>query len=162
MFRRNGFSAPVPLVPAKAGTQGPKNWLPAFAGMSGAKTIRGFTLIEVLVALAVVAISLAAIGSLIAVTTRGARAVGLHLTLIETARSIITGLPDRDQLEFGNLSGESAGHRWRLDVLPFYADFVDPQAPTVWMPQTVVVRVQSPSGKVLQVNTVRLRRKPAQ
>src|SRR5262249_54979947 len=78
---------------------------------------RGFTLIEVLVALSVVAISLAAIGSLIAVTTRGARAVGLHLTLVETARSIITGLPDRDQLELGNLSGESASHRWRVDVL---------------------------------------------
>ena len=122
----------------------------------------GFTLIEVLVALSVVAISLAAIGSLIAVTTRGARAVGLHLTLIETARSIITGLPDRDQLDLGNFSGESAGHRWRVDVLPFLADFVDPQQPTIWIPQTVAVRVQSPSGKILQVNTVRLRRKPTQ
>jgi general secretion pathway protein I len=126
------------------------------------RTTAGFTLIEVLVALSVVAISLAAIGSLIAVTTRGARAVGLHLTLVETARAIITGLPDRDQLEFGNLAGESAGHRWRVDVLPFYADFVDPQAPTLWIPQTIAVRVQSPGGKVLQVNTVRLRRKPAQ
>ena len=120
---------------------------------------RGFTLIEVLVALAVVAISLAAIGSLIAVTTRGARAVGLHLTLVETARMIITGLPDREQLEPGNFSGESAGHRWRVDVLPFYADFVDPEQSN-WLPQTVVLRVQSPAGKVLQVNTVRLRRKP--
>jgi general secretion pathway protein I len=120
---------------------------------------RGFTLIEVLVALSVVAISLAAIGSLIAVTTRGARAVGLHLTLIETARMIVTGLPDREQIVPGNFSGESAGHRWRVDVLPFYADFVDP-AQTNWLPQTVVVRVQSPAGKVLQVNTVRLRRKP--
>ena len=129
--------------------------------MSGKRNARGFTLIEVLVALAVVAISLAAIGSLIAVTTRGARGVGLHLTLVETARAIITALPDRDQLVTGDFSGESAGHRWRVDVLPFYADFVDPQQ-TAWMPQTVVVRVQSPSGKMLQVNTVRLRRRPAQ
>jgi general secretion pathway protein I len=120
---------------------------------------RGFTLIEVLVALAVVAISLAAIGSLIAVTTRGARGVGLHLTLVETARMIIAGLPDRDQLVPGNFAGESAGHRWRVDVLPFYADFVDPEQSN-WLPQTVAVRVQSPGGKVLQVNTVRLRRKP--
>ena len=122
----------------------------------------GFTLIEVLVALAVVAISLAAIGSLIAVTTRGARAIGLHLTLVETARTIVTGLPDRDQLVPGNFSGEAAGHRWRVDVMPFYADFVDLREPTNWIPQTVVVRVQSPAGKVLQVNTVRLRRRPTQ
>lgn len=119
----------------------------------------GFTLIEVLVALSVVAISLAAIGSLMAVTTRGARAVGLHLTLVETARAIITGLPDREQIEPGNFSGESAGHRWRVDVLPFYADFIDPRDANIWTPQTVVVRVQSPAGKVLQANTVRLRRK---
>jgi general secretion pathway protein I len=115
-------------------------------------------LIEVLVALAVVSISLAAIGSLIAVTTRGVRSIGSHLTLVETARSIVTGLPDRNQLTQGTMSGEAAGHRWRVDVLPFHADFVDPQA-TVWTPQTVVVRVQSPAGPILQVNTVQLRRR---
>ena len=118
---------------------------------------RGFTLIEVLVALSVVAISLSAIGSLVAVTIRGARSVGSHLALLETARTIITGLPDRGQLAPGDFSGEAAGHRWRVDVLPFYADFIDPEK-TSWIPQTVVVRVQSPSGPILQVNTVRLRR----
>jgi general secretion pathway protein I len=118
---------------------------------------RGFTLIEVLVALSVVAISLSAIGSLVAVTVRGARAVGGHLALVETARTIITGLPDRGGLAPGEFSGEAAGHRWRVDVLPFYADFIDPEK-TSWIPQTVVVRVQSPAGPILQVNTVRLRR----
>ena len=160
MFRTTASKvAPPPLVPAKAGTQGPKSWMRAFAGMSGRKNTRGFTLIEVLVALAVVSISLAAIGSLIAVTTRGVRSIGLHLTLVETARAIMTGLPGRDQLLPGNISGEAAGHRWRVDVLPFYADFIDPQA-TNWIPETVVVRVQSPSGPILQVNTVKLRRRP--
>jgi general secretion pathway protein I len=110
----------------------------------------------------VLSITLAAIGSLIAVTSRGARAVGLHLTLVETARAIVTGLPDRNQLVPGNFSGETAGHRWRVDVMPFYADFIDPDQATNWIPQTVVVRVQSPAGKVLQVNTVRLHRRPAQ
>ena len=121
----------------------------------------GFTLIEVLVALSVVAVTLSAIGSLIAVTIRGARSVSGHLALVETARAIMTGLPERGELGPGNFSGEAAGHRWRVDVLPFYADFVDPQK-TDWVPQTVVVRVQSPSGPILQINTVRLRRVQAQ
>lgn len=121
----------------------------------------GFTLIEVLVALAVVAISLSAIGSLIAVTVRGVRSIGGHMTLIETTRAIVTGLPDRDQLQLGSFSGETAGHRWRVDVLPFQANFIDPRA-TDWMPQTIVVRVQSPTGPILQVNSVQLRRMPVQ
>jgi len=118
----------------------------------------GFTLIEVLVALTVVAITLSAIGSLVATTIRGARSVGGHLALTETARAILTGMPARNELNPGNFSGEVAGHRWRVDVLPFYADFVDP-AKSSWIPQTVVVRVQSPNGPILQLNTVSLHRK---
>ena len=72
----------------------------------------GFTLIEVLVALSVVAVTLSAIGSLIAVTTRGARSVSGHLALVETARSIMTGLPGRDQLLPGNTwHGQVDQHR---------------------------------------------------
>ena len=83
----------------------------------------------------------------------------LLATLLMTV--ILTGMPGRDDLVPGNFSGEVSGHRWRVDVLPFYADFVDAQK-TEWVPQTVVVRVQSPSGPILQINTVRLRRVQAQ
>ena len=121
----------------------------------------GFTLIEVLVALTVVAITLSAIGSLIATTVRGVRSVGGHLALTETARAILAGMPGRNDLAPGNFSGAVADHRWRVDVLPFSADFIDPEKSN-WIPQTVVVRVQSPDGPILQLNTVSLRRKPAQ
>jgi len=122
---------------------------------------QGFTLIEVLVALTVVAIMLSAIGSLVATTVRGARSVGGHLALTETARAILAGMPGRNDLAPGNFSGAVADHRWRVDVLPFSADFIDPEKSN-WIPQTVVVRVQSPDGPILQLNTVSLRRKPAQ
>jgi len=121
----------------------------------------GFTLIEVLVALTVVAITLSAIGSLIATTVRGVRSVGGHLALTETARAILAGMPGRNDLAPGSFSGEVAAHRWRVDVLPFYADFIDPEKSN-WVAQTIVVRVQSPDGPILQLNTVSLRRKPAQ
>ena len=125
---------------------------------TGNHGVAGFTLIEVLVALAIVSASLAAIGSLMATTVRAMRSIDQHFALVETARAIETGLPDRGELT-GGLSGDLAGHRWRVDVSPFVATFVDPQLPTPWVPQTVVIRVQSPGGSMLQVNTVRLRRR---
>jgi general secretion pathway protein I len=119
----------------------------------------GFTLIEVLVALAVIAILLASIGSLIAGSVRGARSLDQHFALVEIARAIETGLPNRDELKVGRLSGEVSGHRWTVDVLPFIANNVDPRLPTPWVPQALVISVRSPQGPLLQVNTVRLRRR---
>ena len=119
----------------------------------------GFTLVEVLVALAVLAVALTAIGSLMATTVRGTRSIDAHVTLVETARTIMTGLPDRGQLAIGNLSGEIAEHRWRTDVLPFVSPNVDQRLATPWTPQRVVVRVQSPSGAILQIETIRLRKR---
>jgi len=119
----------------------------------------GFTLIEVLVALAVIAILLASIGSLIAGSVRGVRSLDQHFALVEIARAIETGLPNRDELKVGRFSGEVSGHRWNVDVLPFIANNVDPRLPTPWVPQAVVISVQSPDGPILRVNTVRLRRR---
>jgi general secretion pathway protein I len=117
----------------------------------------GFTLIEVLVALAIVSASLAAIGSLMATTVRAMRSIEARFALVETARAIETGLPDRSQLT--GLAGDLAGHHWGVDVSPFIAEFVDPRLPTPWVPETVTIRVQSPGGAMLQLNTVRLRRR---
>ena len=119
----------------------------------------GFTLVEVLVGLAVIAILLASIGSLIAGSVRGARSLDQHFALVEIARAIETGLPNRDELKVGRLSGEVSGHRWTVDVLPFIANNVDPRLPTPWVPQALVISVRSPQGPLLQVNTVRLRRR---
>jgi hypothetical protein len=43
-------------------------------------------------------------------------------------------------------------------VSPFNAANLSVRQPT-WDPQAVIVTVQSPSGGVLQINTVRLRRR---
>jgi general secretion pathway protein I len=115
-------------------------------------------LVEVLVALSVVAVSLAAIGSLVASNITATRALERRVALAETTRAIVTGMPGREQLVPGNVTGEVGGHRWRLDVLPFTANFVDPSRPSPWMPQTVIIRVQSPGGEILRYDTVRLRR----
>ena len=119
----------------------------------------GFTIIEVLVALAIVAAALAAIGSLMATTARGTRSLEQHLALVQTARAVATGLPKRDQLAIGSLAGEIAAHRWRMEVLPFSVGDIGPTAETPWVPHAIVIRVQSPSGAVLELDTVRLYRR---
>lgn len=121
-------------------------------------TEAGFTLIEAVVALAVVAISLSAIGSVVAANVRGTQMVGERLTLIQTARAVFAALPNRDQLPPGNMRGELGDDNWRVDVLPFSANFVDPSQPTPWLPQAVVIRVEAPDGEILRLDTVRLQR----
>ena len=119
----------------------------------------GFTLIEALVALAVAAISLAAIGLLAAGNIRGSRRIEQHLGLVETLRAVETGLPDRASLSTGTLSDEMHGQAWSVDIAPFPGDFVNPRAAQFWTPQIIVIKVLSPSGAMLQLETIRLGRR---
>lgn len=120
----------------------------------------GFTLIEVVVTMAVIAVVLASIGSLVAVAARGTHALDDHLVLVETARAIEAGLPDRNSLRVGTLSGERDGQLWRVDVQPFPGQ-LDAQAQTPWVPLSAAITVQTPGGTSLTVTTVRLGRRPA-
>ena len=119
----------------------------------------GFTLIEVVIALAVIAVVLASIGSVVSVTARGAQALDDHLVLVETARAIETGLPDRTSLAPGTLTGELRGQRWRVDVQPFPSAGIDSQPRVQWVPLVADIVVQSPDGTRLRVTTLRLRHK---
>lgn len=118
----------------------------------------GFTMIEAVVALAVVAIVLAAIGSLYAGNTRGASQLEQRVALVETARLIATAVTGRNDLGSGYLAGEINGHAWQMQMTPFFGG--GPVLPeSEWVPHLVVLRVQSPAGGELSVETVRLRRK---
>jgi general secretion pathway protein I len=119
----------------------------------------GFTLIEVVVTLAVIAAILASIGSLVSVAVRGSRALDDHLVLVETARAIEAGLPDRSSLQVGTLSGERSGQSWRVDIRPFLGE--DARSTSPWVPLTATITVRTPHGTSLQVTTVRLGRRPA-
>jgi len=116
---------------------------------------RGFTLIEALVALAIIAAVLSSIGGVIATTVRGTRAIDQRLSLSGAAETMLAALPPRNALKPGRQSGELAGQRWRIDVAPLNPAASDiPQGRFV--PLIVNMRMQAPGGPAIQLTTVRL------
>lgn len=118
----------------------------------------GFTIIEVLIALSIVTTVLASIGALIATNVRATQSIESHLTRLETARAIMTALPDRSELARGDMVGETDNHQWRLNVSPMPTDPSRQQNRTPWQPMAVVVTVRSRTGGAIQLSTVRLQR----
>jgi general secretion pathway protein I len=128
-------------------------WRPANPEGRG---IDGFTLIEALAALAVMGAGLAAIGALANSSVRAGLYAERHLAEIETARKIIAGMPSRDALPVGRLTGALDAHDWRIDSTLIGAPAA--AGDTLWTPQRIQVSIQSPSGAILKIDTIRLRR----
>jgi general secretion pathway protein I len=123
----------------------------------------GFTIIEVLVALAIVAVSIVAIGSVMATNVRGVRSLEQHVALMQATRTVMTaGIPTRTNLGPGVLSGRIDDYRWTIDVGPLGGDWAVAGADVAWIPELVRVRVRSPSGAVSDIRTVRLMHRPAE
>jgi general secretion pathway protein I len=117
----------------------------------------GFTLIEALVALAIIAAVLGSIGTVIATSVKGTRNIDQRMALSGTAETLLASLPGRTLLKPGRQSGELAGHRWRIDVSPVNVP-VTSEAPQSgrFVPLAVTLRLQAPGGPATQITTVRL------
>jgi len=126
----------------------------------------GFTLIEVLVAIALLAVVLGAIGAVVGNTVKSIRSVDRRLPLLETAQSLIASLPAREALQPGTQSGASGEYRWRIDAVllnrnvpdsPTLRPMAAGAAPKVnWVPLAITVRVQGSEGPPVRLDTVRL------
>jgi general secretion pathway protein I len=118
----------------------------------------GFTLLESLVALAILTAGLAAIGQLGFSSLAAARRAEKRLELTSAARAALTALPDRRASRNGAASGQILNAQWRLDAAPFpYASAAGP-IESGWTPQILELQVKDPAGGTLVVETVRLRR----
>jgi general secretion pathway protein I len=119
----------------------------------------GFTLLEALVALAVMGAGLAAICTL----ANSSLQVGLyterHLAEIESARKIIAGMPARNALPYGRLTGSVDAHQWRIDSAPVSTTAASGE--TSWTPQSIALLVRSPFGATIEIDTIRLRKQAA-
>jgi general secretion pathway protein I len=114
-------------------------------------------MIEVLIALAVVAVSIVAIGSVMSTNVRGVRSLEQHVTMIQTVRAVMAAdVPPRAELGFGTWSGKTNDHPWRIDVGPMADGSSASNDNAGWIPALVRVQVRSPSGAVMDLSTVRL------
>lgn len=115
----------------------------------------GFTMIEAVIALALIAVVLAAIGSLVATNSRGVASLEQHVALMQAARLIATGMPGNGEPLPDDLAGEMSGYRWQMRVSPFFAqDSVVPESR--FIPQRIELQVLSPTGATISLETVRL------
>ena len=115
----------------------------------------GFTLIETLVALAIIAIVLGTIGSVISVTVKGTSSIDQHLALAGTAEMLLADFPARGLLKPGRQNGQLAGSRWRVDIAPMNVAGGNP-ATDRFVPLAVNLRLQGADGGAIQVTTVKL------
>jgi general secretion pathway protein I len=123
----------------------------------------GFTIIEVLVALALVAVVIVAIGSLMATNVRGVRSFEQHVTLMQATRTVMTtAIPPRAELRMGSSSGQLSGYRWTVDVTPLGGEWAAGSADVPWVAGLVRVRVKSATGAVSDIRTVRLMQRPSE
>jgi general secretion pathway protein I len=119
----------------------------------------GFTLVEALIALAVVTIAIVAIGSVMSTNARGVRALEDHVALIQTAQTVFTtGIPPRKDLAPGSLAGQIRDFRWQVNIGQVGGGWVVDSADAAWIPELVKIRVRSPAGAMIDLETVRLMR----
>jgi general secretion pathway protein I len=119
---------------------------------------RGFTLLEALVALAVMSAGLAAIGRLGYSSLAAVQRAETRLALTSAARAALTALPAREAIRDGETSGAIFDDKWRLDAARYTG--VPPAGPIKpdWIPQALKLSVLDARGNLLIVETVRLRR----
>jgi general secretion pathway protein I len=112
-----------------------------------------------LAALAVMGAGLAAIGTLASSSLRASLYTERHLAEVETARKVLAGMPSREALAVGSLTGVLDAHDWRIDSALIGAPAVVGDA--LYTPQRIEVMVRSPSGAIMKIDTIRLRRQAA-
>ena len=114
----------------------------------------GFTLLEALAALTVVLITLVAISTLTHSTVGSEIFTERRVALIQTARKVFAAMPPRATLSPGVVSGELDGSAWKIQTHPY----LESSAAGGWEPELVTIGVRGPTGALIQLSTVRIRK----
>lgn len=133
------------------------SWTGLRARRPSANNTRGFTLIEVLVAFAILALTLAALMQVFAAGLRSSDAVDRHLMATMLARSVLDDLGAEIPIVAGERSGEiGQGYRWIVRIQPAATIPAIAIADWVQTPYEVQVEVTWNDRPITRLTTLRV------
>lgn len=117
----------------------------------------GFTLLEVLAAVAIAGFTLSAIASIVAVTLVGVRSAADRVVLVEAGRTLLETLPQGEALRAGTTAGTLGSTTWRIEVVPAgdvpRSPHADPSDDPGWRPAAVAIAARTAAGRNLLLRT---------
>lgn len=149
----------------------PAALLPASSGGRGGASA-GFTLLEALIAITILALSLSALLSLYSTGLRGVAAIDGNMRARLLAQSVMAEMSHDRALRPGKMQGRADEFRWTITVSPYE----EPQAiqqpsqqpgqlgqqpgqqPSPWLLHHLVVTVSWPHGRQIELQTLRMLR----
>jgi prepilin-type N-terminal cleavage/methylation domain-containing protein len=118
----------------------------------------GFTLLEALVALALVLAFAAALGPYLYQARRVSANAGSRVAAHVLLRTLLEAPFDRPSLANVSRSGEAGGLRWRIDTAPLASEATSGTGQPVWRAFRMVARVSWGADQAVTAETIRLAR----
>jgi general secretion pathway protein I len=117
----------------------------------------GFTLLEALIAITILAVSLSALLSLYSTGLRGVSAIDGNMRARLLAQSVMAEMSHDRALRPGQSQGRSEEFTWTLTVAP-YEEPAAGQLQGPWTLHHLVVTVSWPRGRRIEMQTLRMLR----
>jgi general secretion pathway protein I len=126
------------------------------AGHSGAHGSAGFTLLEALIAIVILALSLSALMQLYGTGLRGVAKIDEHLRARLLAQSVMAELSHDRRLRPGSRQGRLDQFVWTLSVTRFDDGEPAPQQPGPWTLHRLALTVSWSQGRRIELQTWRM------
>ncbi len=119
---------------------------------------RGLTLLELLVAFAIMALSLGMLYRAMGGSARSVADVDRYQRAVVLAQSLLS-LRDTVPEQGWNQAGESAGYQWRVASVPFATDVKGPNVPFLHEVNILITWSDGARTRSFELNTLRPQRK---
>src|SRR5262245_39530224 len=126
------------------------------ASRSDASGAAGFTLLEALIAIVILALSLSALLQAYGTGLRGVAKIDDHLRARLLAQSVMAELSHDRRLRPGSVQGRQDKFVWTLSVTRFDDGETPAQQPNPWTLHRLALTVSWPEGRRIELQTLRM------